>query len=118
MDEADDVGQRRVVAQLQRVVALDPVGLADRGEHLGLLDRVDPEVGLEVEVQVEHLGRVAGLLGDDREHPLPRRRRRARPGGSGLGGPAAGAAAGGRGAAAPAAPARSLTNATTWFRVG
>ena len=66
----DDVVERRVVAQLQRVVARDPVGLADRGEHLGLLDRVDPEVGLEVEVQVEQVGRVAGLLGDDREDAL------------------------------------------------
>ena len=60
----------RVVAQLERVVALDPVGLADRGEDLGLLDGVDPEVGLEVEVHVEQVGRIAGLLGDDRQHPL------------------------------------------------
>ena len=70
VDEGDDVVQGRVVAQLQRVVALDPVGLADRGEDLGLLDRVDPEVGLEVEVHVEQVGRVAGLLGDDRQDPL------------------------------------------------
>ena len=64
------MGQGRVVAQLQRVVALDPVGLADRGEDLGLLDRVDPQVGLEVEVHVEQVGRIAGLLGDDLQHPL------------------------------------------------
>ena len=67
VDEPDDVVEGRVVAQLQAVVAGDPVGLADRREHLGLLDGVDPEVGLEVEVQVEQVGRVAGLLGDDRE---------------------------------------------------
>ena len=68
-DEADDVVEGRVVAQLERVVACDPVGLADLGEQLGLLDRVDAEVGLQVEVQVEQFGRVAGLLGDQRHHP-------------------------------------------------
>ena len=68
MHELHDVAQGRVVAQLERVVALDRVCLADRGEHLGLLDGVDPEVGLEVEVGVEQVGRVAGLLGHDLEH--------------------------------------------------
>ena len=61
--------ERRVVAQLQRVVACDPIGLADLGEQLGLLDRVDTQIGLQVEVQVEQLGRIAGLLGDQRHHP-------------------------------------------------
>ena len=64
-DEADDVAQGRVVAEIEVVVAVDRVALADGGEHLGLLDRVDPEVGLEVELGVEHVGRVTGLGGDD-----------------------------------------------------
>ena len=55
---------------------------------LGLLDGVDAEVGLEVEVEVEHVGRVAGLLGDERQHALARPRRAA--------GAAAGATAGRR----------------------
>ena len=38
----------------------------DGGEHLGLLDGVDAEVGFEVEVEVEQFGRVAGQVGDDR----------------------------------------------------
>ena len=67
VDEADDVAQGGVVAQLEVVVAVDAVALADGGEHLGLFDGVDAEVGFEVEVGVEHVGRVAGLLGDDRQ---------------------------------------------------
>ena len=64
-DEADDVAQGGVVAQVEGVVAGDRVALADGGEHLGLFDGVDAEVGLEVELGVEHVGRVAGLGGDD-----------------------------------------------------
>ena len=64
-DPADDVGQGGEVAQLQVLVAFDVEPVADGGEHLGLLDGVDAEVGLEVEVQVEQLGGVAGHLGHD-----------------------------------------------------
>ena len=63
VDEGDDVAERRVVAQLDGVVAFDPEAFADGGEHLGLLDRVDAEVGFEVEIDVEHVGRVAGRVG-------------------------------------------------------
>ena len=69
-DPADDVGQGGEVAQLQVLVAFDVEPVADRGEDLGLLDGVDAEVGLEVEVQVEQLGRVAGHLGDDADHSV------------------------------------------------
>ena len=34
-------------------------------EDLDALDRVDAEVGVEVHVEAEHVGRIAGLLGDD-----------------------------------------------------
>ena len=70
VDEADHVPQRGEVAQLELRVALDAVRLAHGRERLGLLDGVDPEIRLEVEVQVEHLGRIPGLLRDDREHLL------------------------------------------------
>ena len=52
-DEPDDVVERRVVPQLQRIITLNPIGLPDRCEHLRLLDRVDPKVCLEVELHVE-----------------------------------------------------------------
>ena len=65
---ADDMRQRREVAQLEGVVAGDAVVAADRGEDLGLFDGVDAEVGLQVEVDVEQVGRVAGELGDDADH--------------------------------------------------
>ena len=60
--------QGRELPQLEIVLARDVVGLAHRGKGLGLLDRVDAEVGLEVELEVEHVGRIPGLLGDDRQH--------------------------------------------------
>ena len=54
-------GQRR---RLDLGKAGHPV--AERRQDLDLLDRVDAELGLEVHLMAEHLGRVAGLLGDDR----------------------------------------------------
>ncbi len=57
----------RVVAELEFVVAFDVVGGADGGEEFGLFDGVDAEVGFEVEVEVEHVGWVAGLFGDESE---------------------------------------------------
>ena len=65
VDEADDVREGRVLAQLAAVVARDSPLLPHGREELGLLDGVDAEVGFEVELGVEHLGRVAGLLGHD-----------------------------------------------------
>ena len=63
--KADDRGQRRVIAQLQVVAARDVERLPDGEERLGLLHRVDAQVGLHVEVKLQHLHRVAGLCGDD-----------------------------------------------------
>ena len=37
------------------------------GENLDALDGVDAEVGFHIHVHVDHLGRIAGLLGDDGE---------------------------------------------------
>ena len=65
MDKADDLGQRVIVAQLEVVAARDVICLADGGKYLGLLDRVDAQVGLDVQLEVEHVGRVAGLFADD-----------------------------------------------------
>ena len=78
--ELDHVRQSREIAQLEVRVARDVVRLADGGEHLGLLHGVDAEVGFEVEIQIEHVLRIAGLLDDDVEdlagsRPVGTRRR-------------------------------------------
>ena len=62
--EADDVGEGGIIAELAIFVARNVVDFADGGEHLGLLDRVDAEIGFEVEIEIEHVGRVAGFLHD------------------------------------------------------
>ena len=67
-DEADDVVEGGVVAEGEVVVAFDGVFLADGGERFGLFDGVDAEVGFQVEVEVEHVGRIPGLRGDDLQH--------------------------------------------------
>src|SRR5271157_2285389 len=54
--------QSWVVAQLTVLVARDVVDLADGREHFRLLDSVNPEVGFEVEVQVQHVFGIAGLF--------------------------------------------------------
>ena len=70
VDELHHVGERREIAELQVLLPLDPVGISHRGEDLGLLDGVDPEVRLEVEVHLQHVLGVAGLLGDDLQDRL------------------------------------------------
>ena len=69
-DGADHVAEGREVLDPQRLLACEAVLLADHPEDLGLLDRVDPEVRLEVEIQLEKLTLVTGLLRDDREDIL------------------------------------------------
>ena len=73
------MGEGGEVAQFEVGVAVDVEVVADGGEQFGLFDGVDAEVGFEVEVDVEHVGGVAGLLGDECEHGLARRRRRPSP---------------------------------------
>ena len=63
--EANHRPQRRIIAQLQVVAARDVKCLPDGEEGFGLFHRVDAQVGLHVEVELQHLHRVAGLRGDD-----------------------------------------------------
>src|SRR5579864_1593532 len=58
------------IAKLHIFVARNVVGRSDGGEHLGLLDRIDAEVRFQIEIEVQHIFRIAGLLGDDLEHLL------------------------------------------------
>ena len=67
-DPGEDVGEGGEVAQFDRVVAGDAVMLADGGEDLGLFDGVHAEVGFQVEVDVEQVGWIPGLFGDDAHH--------------------------------------------------
>ena len=64
------MGERREVPQRDRVVTFDPEPLAHRREDLSLLDRVNPQVGLQVQVHVQQVGRVPGHPGHDRHHRL------------------------------------------------
>ena len=48
--------------------------VAEAAQDLDPLDRVDPEVGLEVEVEPEHLGGIAGPVADDLQQPRGDRR--------------------------------------------
>ena len=59
--------QCREVAELHVLLTLDAVCLADGGEGFGLLHGVDAEVGFEVEVHLQHVLGVAGLVRDDFE---------------------------------------------------
>ena len=60
--EPDYVSQRRIVAQLAVLIARDVVDLADGGEHFRLLDGVNAEIGFEIQIQVQHVSGIAGLL--------------------------------------------------------
>ena len=54
--------QGRIIAELATFIARNAVDLANRGEQFRLLHGVDAEVGLEIEVQVQHVLRIASLL--------------------------------------------------------
>ena len=54
--------QGRIVAELAVFIARNAVDLANRREQFRLLDGVDSEVGLEIEVQVQHVLRITGLF--------------------------------------------------------
>ena len=62
VDESDHMPQRREVAQLHVVIARDAVDPANGSHQLRLLDRVNPEVGFEIKVKIQHVLRVAGLF--------------------------------------------------------
>ena len=66
--KAEDVSERREVAQFEVGITDNAEGLPHGGEHLGLFDSVDTEVGLQIQIEGEHLDGIAGFLGDDGEH--------------------------------------------------
>ena len=67
-DEPHDVIERRIVTQLQRIVTLDPVLLPDRRKHLRLLDRVDPQIRLQIQIHVQQILRIPRLGRHHRQH--------------------------------------------------
>ena len=67
-------GGKEVNHLLQRLQCAEVLGLdlrsarqlaAERGHDLDALDGIHAKVGVEAHLQVQHLYRVAGLLGDD-----------------------------------------------------
>ena len=68
IDEPDHMRQCGIVSQLAVLVARNVVDLADGREHLRLLDGIDAEIGFEIEIQVQHVFRIAGLLHDQRKN--------------------------------------------------
>ena len=121
VDEGDDVVERGVIAQLQAVVTLDPVRLTDAREHLRLLDRVDPQIRLQIQIHVQQIRRITRLLRHDRQHPpldIPQPQPPPAPAPRDRSGTGAGDAGAGSGRRGLAASERSLTKATTWLSVG
>ena len=50
------------------LIARNAVSLANRRKDLRLLNGVDAQVGFQIEIQIEHVNRIAGLLGDQSQH--------------------------------------------------
>ena len=65
MSELDYVSQGREIAQLEIFIAWNVVRSSYGGKHLRLFNGVDTEVRFEIKIQVQHVFRIAGLLGDD-----------------------------------------------------
>ena len=88
----DDVAERLEAPEILRVDRTHArYALLESGEDLDALDGVDAEIGVESHVELEHLGGIAGLLGDDHEEALGKLLacsgvlRRGSPGAKGLG---------------------------------
>ena len=60
--------QRREIAQLQIVFARNVIRGTDGRKHFRLLHRVDPEIRFQIQIEIEHIRRIAGLLGNDLHH--------------------------------------------------
>ena len=65
------MAQRGIVGKLQVVLLGYPERRPHLAEHLRLLHGVDAQVRLQVQVQLQHLRRIAGLLRHDGENLLP-----------------------------------------------
>ena len=64
------MGERRVIAQLAAFIARNAVNLANGSKHLRLFHSIHAEVGLKVEVEIQHVLGVASLLDDKSENSL------------------------------------------------
>ncbi len=56
------MGQCRIVAQLQILVTRDVVDASDGGEQLRLLHGVNAKIGFQVEIEIQHVLGIPGLL--------------------------------------------------------
>src|ERR1700756_2123482 len=65
--EPDHMGERRKVAQLDFVVTGDAVCFTDRSHHFRLLYGIDPQIRFKIEIQIEHVHRIASLLSNQRQ---------------------------------------------------
>ena len=63
-DETDAVSYRRVVLEGDVIFSRYGVVFAYSGEQFGLFNRVYAQVSFHVQVQFQHILRVAGLVGD------------------------------------------------------
>ena len=60
--------ERREITELEVVISWNAIGFAHRSKRFRLLDRIDAEVGFQIEVELEHVGRIPGHAGYDLEH--------------------------------------------------
>ena len=59
-----------IIAQFAIFVARDAVDLANRREQFRLLDRVDTKIGFQIEIQIQHVLRIASLFHHQGEQPF------------------------------------------------
>ncbi len=62
--------QRGEVIQRHVFIGLHVEVLGQLAEELGLLDAVDAQVGFQIGVELDHFGRIAGLLDHEVDHEL------------------------------------------------
>ena len=69
-DEADHAAQRRIVTEVDTFLNRNGERLTNGGKGFGLLDRVDAEIRFQIQVEVQHVLGIAGLLGHDTQDLL------------------------------------------------
>ena len=71
--ELHHMGQRREITQRQPIITLNPILITQRRKRLRLLHRINPQIRLEIQIQLQHLNRIPRLNTDHTENGVSHR---------------------------------------------
>ena len=64
-DPSYNMGQGWKIFKFKICLSRNLIGFSNSGKGLGLFNGIDAQIGLEIELHIEHIGRITRLLGDN-----------------------------------------------------